>query len=69
MSALDLIIAFASNAVLLLWDPQRSALWNSETQVGEIGRTQRKRRGAEEREVKAGGGRRGRRGGLGGLQP
>lgn len=26
MSALDLIIAFASNTVLLLWDPQRRAL-------------------------------------------
>lgn len=26
MSALDLIIAFASDAVLLLWDPQRRTL-------------------------------------------
>ena len=43
MSELDLIIAFASNAVLLLWDPRRTAphqRWNSETQVGEIGPTQ-----------------------------
>lgn len=69
MSALDLIIAFASNAALLLWDPQRRALCTKggtqKLRLVKLGGS-KKAVGADEGKVKAGGG---RYRGLEGVQP
>lgn len=69
MSALYLIIAFASNAVLLLWDPQRRALCTKggtqKLRLVKLGR-RTEAVGADEGKVNAGGG---RYRGLGGVRP